>query len=238
MRNLLKKFMVLVMILVISPNGIQATSAKSQSPQVIVIDPGHGGFDPGKLGVNGEDEKHLNLKISLILRDYLELAGFKVIMTRTSDDDVDGMDGVKHKSKDMVERKKIADKGDILVSIHQNSFTQPSVHGAQVFYSKGSEEGKRLAIIIQNKIKESVDLTNKRKAKSNKNYYVLNQSKIPAVIIECGFLTNAEEEAKLNNTAYQKSLALAIYLSILEYFDGSNTQCNLLVHQYHEVINE
>lgn len=226
MHSVLKKYSIVVIVIVILFNRIQIEACENRTSTVIVIDPGHGGFDPGKLGINGEDEKHLNLKISLILRDYLQIAGFKVIMTRISDDDVDGMQGVKHKSKDMVERKKIAEQGDILISIHQNSFTQPSVHGAQVFYSKGSEKGKLLATIIQNKIKQEVDTSNKRKAKSNKNYYVLNQSKIPAVIIECGFLTNPEEEKKLNDVMYQNRLAAAIYLSILEYFELDNTVYN------------
>lgn len=186
--------------------------------KVIIVDPGHGGFDPGKPGITGLDEKHLNLKIALILRDELEEAGAKVIMTRTTDDDVDGMDGVKHKSKDMVERKKLSEGGDILVSIHQNSFTQSSVHGAQVFFNGKSAKGKRLAQIIQRSIKVHADETNKREAKSNTNYYVLKATQLPAVIVECGFLTNPEEEQKLNTEAYQKKIAHGIYLGIVEYF--------------------
>ncbi|MBU3804968.1 MAG: N-acetylmuramoyl-L-alanine amidase, partial [Candidatus Cellulosilyticum pullistercoris] len=170
-------------------------------------------------GITGLDEKDLNLKISLLLRNYLEQAGAIVIMTRTSDDDVDGMDGVKHKSKDMVQRKKLSEGGDILVSIHQNSFTQPSVHGAQTFYNSKSEEGKALAKSIQKSIKEVADLDNRREAKSNTNYYVLKATDIPAVIIECGFLTNPEEEKKLNSESYQNQMALGIYLGILRYYE-------------------
>lgn len=187
--------------------------------KIIILDPGHGGFDPGKPGIKGLDEKHLNLIIALLLRDYLQNAGAVVIMTRTTDDDVDGMDGVKHKSKDMVERKKLSEGGDILVSIHQNSFTQPSVHGAQVFFNGKSEEGKLLANAIQNTIKTYTDSTNRREAKSNTNYYVLKATDIPAVIIECGFLTNPEEEEKLNNAEYQEKMALGIYLGIVKYFE-------------------
>lgn len=194
--------------------------AESITHKVIIVDPGHGGFDPGKPGVKGEDEKHLNLKIALLLRDYLQNAGAIVLMTRTTDDDVDGIEG-KHKSRDMVERKKIAEAGDILVSIHQNSFTQPSVHGAQVFFNGKSTEGKRLAQTIQASIKQYADLDNRRAAKSNTNYYVLKATQIPAVIIECGFLTNPEEEAKLNSLEYQEKMALSIYLGIKEYFNQS-----------------
>lgn len=198
---------------------VKAEGGTCLEGKVIIVDPGHGGFDPGKPGITGLDEKDLNLKIALLLRDYLENAGAVVVMTRTTDDDVDGMDGVKHKSKDMVERKKLSQGGDILVSIHQNSFTQPSVHGAQVFYNSKSEAGKALAKSIQKSIKEVADPTNKREAKSNTNYYVLKATELPAVIVECGFLTNLEEEKKLNSEAYQNHLALSIYMGIVEYFE-------------------
>ncbi|MBU3805126.1 MAG: N-acetylmuramoyl-L-alanine amidase, partial [Candidatus Cellulosilyticum pullistercoris] len=122
-------------VLMNKPIRLQAAPGNVLTNKIIIVDPGHGGFDPGKPGITGLDEKDLNLKISLLLRNYLEQAGAIVIMTRTTDDDVDGMDGVKHKSKDMVQRKKLSEGGDILVSIHQNSFTQPSVHGAQTFYN-------------------------------------------------------------------------------------------------------
>ena len=191
--------------------------------KVIIVDPGHGGFDPGKPGITGEDEKDLNLKIGLKLRDYLEQAGAVVIMTRTTDDDVDGMDGVKYKSKDMVERKKLSEGGDILVSIHQNSFTQPSVKGAQVFYNQKSDKGKKLAEIIQKSIKEQASPDNKRAAKSNTNYYVLKATNIPAVIVECGFLTNPEEEKLLNDEVYQDRLAWSIYVGIIKYFEEITT---------------
>lgn len=198
---------------------LQAAPGNVLTNKIIIVDPGHGGFDPGKPGITGLDEKDLNLKISLLLRNYLEQAGAIVIMTRTTDDDVDGMDGVKHKSKDMVQRKKLSEGGDILVSIHQNSFTQPSVHGAQTFYNSKSEAGKALAKSIQKSIKEVADLDNRREAKSNTNYYVLKATDIPAVIIECGFLTNPEEEKKLNSESYQNQMALGIYLGILRYYE-------------------
>lgn len=187
--------------------------------KVIIVDPGHGGFDPGKPGVNGEDEKNLNLKIGLLLRDYLQSAGAVVIMTRTTDNDTDGTEG-RHKNSDMRARKRIAEGGDILVSVHQNSFTQPSVHGAQVFYNAKSTEGKKLAEYIQASIKQYADLDNRRTAKSNTNYYVLKATQIPAVIIECGFLTNPEEEQKLNNPEYQDKMALSIYLGVKQYFEN------------------
>lgn len=199
--------------------NLKAMTGNALTKKIIIVDPGHGGFDPGKPGIAGLDEKDLNLKIALLLRNYLENAGAVVIMTRTTDDDVDGMDGVKHKSTDMVQRKKLSEGGDILVSIHQNSFTQASVHGAQTFYNSKSEEGEALAKSIQKSIKEIADIDNRREAKSNTNYYVLKATQLPAVIIECGFLTNPEEERKLNNDAYQNRMALGIYLGILRYYE-------------------
>ncbi|MDF2613261.1 MAG: cell wall hydrolase/autolysin [Clostridia bacterium] len=196
------------------------TLGLSTASKVIIIDPGHGGFDPGKKGINGENEKDINLKVALKLRDYLEQSGAIVVMTRTTDDDADGMDGVKHKRKDMAERKKIADGGELLISIHQNSFTQPSVKGAQTFYNEKSEEGKLLADLIQKTITEYADKENRRKAKSNNNYYVLKATNIPAVIVECGFLTNPEEEKKLNTDDYQNTMAWSIYLGVVKYFES------------------
>lgn len=199
--------------------SVQAASANILTNKIIIIDPGHGGFDPGKPGVTGLDEKDLNLEIGLLLRNYLQNAGAIVVMTRTTDDDLDGMDGVKHKSKDMIQRKKLSEGGDALVSIHQNSFTQPSVHGAQTFYNHQSQGGKELAESIQKSIKEVADIDNRREAKNNTNYYVLKATHLPAVIIECGFLTNPEEEKKLNNKAYQNQMAMGIYLGIVRYYE-------------------
>ena len=195
------------------------TVGLSTASKVIIIDPGHGGFDPGKKGINGENEKDINLKIALKLRDYLEESGALVIMTRTTDDDADGMDGVKHKRKDMAERKKIAEGGELLISIHQNSFTQPSVKGAQTFYNKKSEQGKLLADLIQKSIKEYADKENRRETKSNNDYYVLKATNIPAVIVECGFLSNNIDLANLKNDEYQSKMAFSIVCGVLNYLN-------------------
>lgn len=213
--------LILVSIHILQAGNIYAAPNTVIAGKVIIVDPGHGGFDPGKPGIAGKDEKHLNLEIALLLRDYLERAGAMVIMTRTTDDDVDGMDGVKHKSKDMVERKKLSEGSDIVISIHQNSFTQPSVKGAQAFYNGKSQEGKRLAEMIQAQIKLFTDPNNRRSAKSNTNYYVLKATTMPAVIVECGFLTNPEEEKKLNDVTYQDHMARGIYLGVIKYFEES-----------------
>lgn len=252
MKKIKLKWIMLLVLYVLQASLCMPIHAEDRvlSGKVIIVDPGHGGFDPGKPGIHGEDEKHINLKIALLLKNYLESSGATVVMTRTTDDDVDGMDGVKHKSKDMVERKKLSEGGDILVSIHQNSFTQSSVHGAQTFYNGKSDKGKKLAETIQSTIKTYTDETNRRQAKSNTNYYVLKATQMPAVIVECGFLTNPEEEQKLNSEAYQDKMAYGIYQGVIKYFEEQveenqklqpKTECFLkrieLFHRFEQVIH-
>ena len=182
----------------------------------IVLDAGHGGWDPGRKGTTGVDEKELNLAVVEKLADYLEQGGAKVILTRENDDAL----GSK-KQSDMAERKKIANESgaDILVSIHQNAFPSASARGAQVFYHKSSENGKVLAEAVQESLRSRVDGSNERQAKENKDYYILRTTEIPAVIVECGFLSNAEEEKLLNDADYQEKLAWAIYCGVLDYFE-------------------
>lgn len=125
------------------------------------------------------------------------------------------------KRADLNERKNIGNNNnaDLLISIHQNSFPKPSAQGAQVFYFNQSEKSKLLAECIQNKIIEFVDSNNDRIAKANTNYYILKQTKIPAVIVECGFLSNDEDNKKLNTEQYQEKIAWAIYMGIIDYYD-------------------
>ena len=120
----------------------------------------------------------------------------------------------------MAERKRIANESgaDILVSIHQNAFPSAKVKGAQVFYHNSSGEGKVLAECVQESLRHRVDGSNNRQAKENKDYYILRTTEIPAVIVECGFLSNYEEEKLLNDAEYQEKLAWAIYCGILDYF--------------------
>jgi len=181
----------------------------------IIIDAGHGGWDPGKKGTKGEDEKDINLRVAEKLQKYLEQSGATVFVTRLEDEAL----GQK-KQGDMKERKLIANEsgGDILISIHQNAFPQTAPKGAQVFYHNRSEEGKILAACIQASLKTSVDGENKRESKENKSYYILRTTTIPAVIVECGFLSNPTEEQKLNEEGYQESVAWAIYKGIVDYF--------------------
>lgn len=184
----------------------------------VAIDPGHGGFDPGKVGINDELEKDINLAIALKLQEKCEKEGIKVVMTRTSDTDL-ADEGTGKKTSDMRNRVKLINDADVdlCISIHQNSYTSKSVKGAQVFYYSGSEQGKRLAEILQTSLIKGVDSNNHRKEKSNDSYYMLKNSECPLVIVECGFLSNWNEATNLKDEVYQDKIADALYEGIVKY---------------------
>ena len=186
----------------------------------VVIDPGHGGNDPGKVGVTGTLEKNINLKIALHLKELLEAQDLQVIMTRDTDKDL-ATTSTNLKVSDMKERISLIQKSsaDIVVSIHQNSYSSPEIYGAQCFYYTNSTEGEQLASILQNQIITSTNQTKIREIKSNNDYYLLKHSSLPTVIVECGFLSNPEEEKLLLTEEYQRKMAWAIHLGILQYLN-------------------
>ena len=192
----------------------------SLEKKVIVVDAGHGGADPGKVAAEGKKEKEINLKIAGYLRQYLEQGGAVVYMTRTDDEAL-----ADTKRADLRERRRLADGNDVdaFVSIHQNYYPSESVSGAQVFYPKASEKGKALAGSIQNRIREIADNANKRVIKENNSYYMLKNTEKASVIVECGFLSNPEENRLLNSEEYQKKLAWAIYIGTADYFSSEDT---------------
>ena len=177
----------------------------------IVVDAGHGGSDPGKVGINGALEKDINLSIALKLKDLLEQREISVVLTRDSDAGLSPADATNKKAADMQKRcQMITDANPAFtVSIHQNSFSA-STKGAQVFYHKSSEKGKRLAGILQQSIKEKADKENHRVEKANASYYMLRKVSCPIVIVECGFLSNPDEERLLNDEKYQKKMVEGI----------------------------
>ncbi len=183
---------------------------------IVVIDPGHGGLDPGKVGHNGERESDINLSIALKLQTLLSDAGYAVVMTRTEDCGLYSENSVNKKAEDMRERCRIITEAgaEVVISIHQNSFTDTSVHGAQVFYYTHSDKGKVLAGLIQESIRNTADSGNTRKIKTNNSYYMLVHTPCPTVIVECGFLSNYEETAKLVSDDYQMKIAQAILIGI------------------------
>ncbi len=197
-------------------NRIINVFSREDTPYVIVLDAGHGGFDPGKVGVSGELEKEINLAITQKLKDYLEYSGAQVVLTR---EDEKGLSNKKR--EDMNKRKQIINNSgaDILVSIHQNSFPQENCKGAQVFYYASSDDGKVLAQSIQTAIKTFVDPENNRLVKDSSSYFVLKQTNIPSVIVECGFLSNYEEAKRLASDDYQDKIAWAVYIGIMEFYN-------------------
>lgn len=186
----------------------------------IIIDAGHGGFDPGKVSSDGINEKDINLQIALKLCDILKTSGYNTYMTRDTDISLCNDSASHKKMSDLNNRIALANEysANLFISIHQNSFSDSRVHGAQVFYYSASEEGKRLAEIIQSYIKASVDTGNTRDAKGNNEYVILTGSPCPAVIVECGFLSCPDEAALLTTEKYQQLIAEAIAASIDEYY--------------------
>ena len=209
---------------VISVNQTERGTQKAASP-LILVDAGHGGSDPGMIGVGGLEEKGINLSISLLLRDTLEKSGYSVIMTREEDEGLYDSSAANKKAQDMQRRiAMIGEKSPVLsVSIHQNSYQQDaSVHGPQVFYYESSEEGKKLAEAVQSSLNEKLEIDRPREIKGNTSYYLLKRSPGTLVIVECGFLTNPEEARKLQTELYQQRVAAAVADGIDTYLHVDN----------------
>lgn len=189
----------------------------------VVIDAGHGGHDPGKIGINGAQEKEINLLIAQKLKKYLEANDVKVVMTREDDSGLYDAGASNKKVQDMKRRIALIDETapQITVSIHQNSYPEEYVHGAQVFFYTGSREGQELAESVQRQLVEKADPENKRQVKANDSYYLLKKTGVPIIIVECGFLSNSQEAEKLCSDEYQEELAWAIHMGILQYLNGA-----------------
>ncbi|MDY5845474.1 MAG: N-acetylmuramoyl-L-alanine amidase [Bariatricus sp.] len=193
--------------------GTQVQEAKTE----VILDAGHGGDDPGKIGVNKVKEKDLNLQITIKVKAYLEKENVTVKLTRETDEGLEPQGAQNKKIEDMKARVKMINEVQptIVVSIHQNSYQTEDVKGAQVFYYGHSEKGEKMAKILQEAIRE-VDSENHRQAKANESYYLLKRTEVPTIIVECGFLSNWEEAGKLADEDYQNQIAQAIGKGILE----------------------
>jgi len=192
----------------------------------IIIDAGHGGEDGGAVGISGVLEKDINLSIARYLSSYLAMTDIDVVMTRTDDKMLykAGQESSK-KTYDIRNRKEIADYyvNPVFVSIHQNKFPLEKYKGFQVYYSPNHADSKVLAEFIQNKTVLNLQKDNNRKVKkSGRNIYLLHRLNCPAVLVECGFLSNPTEEKMLSDEEYQQKLAFVIFSAILEY--SANTQ--------------
>lgn len=215
------EFVLLILLLagliVVSRNlGNYVSSGKiKRAKNTVVIDAGHGGADPGKVGINKAEEKDINLKIAKKVKKILEKKGIKVIMTREDDTMLAKNRNGSKKVQDMKERVKLINGAvpEFAVSIHQNSYHDEAIHGAQVFYYKHSSEGEQLAAVMQ-KALLSIDKDNRRQPKADDTYYLLKRTEVPTIIVECGFLSNHEEAEKLVTDEYQKQVAEAIVKGI------------------------
>lgn len=188
---------------------------------VVVLDAGHGGADPGKVGIDGQLEKEINLQVVKKLKAYLEQNDVEVILTRKGDGGLYGPSDRNKKSADMKKRVDIINKAapDVMVSIHQNSYHEPDISGAQVFYFQGSEEGKRFAQIVQARFDYCLGEENRRQAKANGSYYLLSHAKPVSIIVEAGFLSNRAEAARLETEEYQDKIAWTVAVGILQYLN-------------------
>lgn len=193
----------------------------------IVLDAGHGGEDGGAVAADGSMEKDINLAIALELEKYLKQNHFDVVMIRDTDSAVGdqslGTIAQRKRSDTKNRLRTVEETGEcILISIHQNHFSQSQYSGAQVFYSGNREESALLAECIRQSIVGSLQPENKRENKqAEKNIYLLYNCKVPAVLVECGFLSNPQEAERLGQASYQKDMAAAIYNGLVDYLQVS-----------------
>lgn len=200
---------------------VSSVQVENKKEICIVIDAGHGGADPGKVGINDQLEKDINLKIAQKLKQFLQSEGIKVVMTREGDGGLYDDNASNKKVQDMKKRLEIIEAADpvLVVSIHQNSYHEEYVKGAQVFYYATSEKSRRLAETLQEQLR-SLDPENKREAKGNDSYFLLKKTAKPIVIVECGFLSNREEAENLTSLVYQEKMAWNIYMGIMKYLNN------------------
>lgn len=209
-----------------STEEIATENVTEESPSVtypsIVLDAGHGGIDPGKVGVNNVLEKDINLSIVLKLKELLEKHGFTIYLTRDSDQLLAPANSTSQKKEDMIARTEMVKEINpfFTVSIHQNSFPDSSVSGPQVFYYKDSMESATMAQVIQDVMNQQLEPVKNREPQANANYYLLTRIPTPTVIVECGFLSNPTEADLLAQEEYQNRVAHAVYLGIVSYYEA------------------
>lgn len=219
--------MICVVILCLYPNtqkdGIAVNTKETQLPQII-LDAGHGGFDGGAVATDGTVEKDINLNICLVLSDMLKSVGYDVILTRTADvstDDVETDKIAVRKKSDLKNRLELMRDYPqaVFVSIHLNKFTTSAARGSQVFYSGKTTQSKELGEDIQKSIVKLLQPENTRVNKqATSGTYLLYNATIPAVLVECGFLSNSAELQNLKKTDYQNKIAFSIFCGINEFF--------------------
>ena len=208
--------------LTINKKSIETVSTPVTN-KVIIVDAGHGTPDEGAESSNGTTEAQINLKIALKLQQLLEQSGCTVLLTRSDENaiyDVESESIRDKKITDIYNRVKIGNESsaDIFVSIHLNKIPQEQYYGWQTFYNKGNENSKVLATCIQNNLNTAIQKENKRTPALLNTVYIMKHIEIPITIVECGFLSNPEEEKLLQTDNYQDKLAWGIYNGINEFF--------------------
>ena len=191
-----------------------ASPAVTANGMTVVIDAGHGGRDGGVKGVTGAEESGINLAISKSLRHFLREAGYKVVMTRENADGLYGNVTSGFKRADMTARKDIINEAepDLIISVHQNSFPQKEYRGAQVFFAPNSEGGREMGDKMQSVLNGALPASD-RVAKGG-DFYILQCTQYPSLLVECGFLSNYEDEKLLMSSAYQEKVAYSITVGV------------------------
>lgn len=203
--------------------NINALKVEKNQIEEIVIDAGHGGFDGGATGITGSIEKNINLNISLKLKSFFEIAGYKVNMTRQEDISTEDENFNNKKKSDMRNRLNLIDssKKSIAISIHQNKFTESQYSGAQTFYGGKNPKSQELAELIQKEFVVNLQPENKRQIKKGqKNLFLLYNAKNPIVLVECGFISNKKEEQLLLDDEYQNKVAFTIFSATMKFLSN------------------
>ena len=202
---------------------VKETVSLPVSGKTVILDAGHGVPDEGAQSSRGTTEAESNLKIALKVQTLLEQSGCTVLLTRSDENaiyDIDSKTLKQKKISDIHNRVKIGNESsaDAFVSIHLNKIPQSQYYGWQTFYKEENADGKKLAVSIQNSLNNSIDKENNRVSKTIDNVYIIKHIEIPTTIVECGFLSNPEEEKQLLDDDYQNRLAWGIYSGIINYF--------------------
>lgn len=197
--------------------------------KIVVLDAGHGGFDPGAIGSLEMKEDDINLEITLRLRRLIEQGGGIAVLTREIDEGLDSEESKTYrqrKNEDLRNRRILINgsEPDIFISIHLNSFPQPQYYGAQTFYKAGSEESKLIAKSVQDELRRVLDKNNDRQPQSRDSIYLIREAQCPSILVEGGFLSNKKEEQLLNDPEYQQKIAWAIYVGIIKYYEGNTPE--------------
>lgn len=237
-------YFIIVMILagIVFVNVINTDVAVNEQiadAPLILIDAGHGGRDGGAVAADGTEEQYINLDIALKLSEALEAKGYETLLTRTDNNSIHDADAEtlrEQKVSDIHNRLKLIEETPdcIFVSIHQNHYTESKYWGTQVFYSPNNEKSSVLAQSIQSTVVSTLQPDNTRQIKeSGDSIYILYHTTAPAVLVECGFLSNAEETAKLNDNEYRQQMADSICSGIISYISSvGETESECLSEQF------